>query len=150
MVKFGSSQDVIPIEVIGTDTFPTVTTYNGVQVSVWTDSQTGAIAHMVEQNGFLARYNTNLDAANKQLESIVRQKNIEISAKQQKLDSASLALSESGKNERDLKTSLAASIDKTKAVKSKFILKMTTGTIFSFLAGSVGGTLVGAFAVKKK
>ena len=145
-----SSSSQVSIEVIGSDTFPTVTTYHGVSVSVWTDSQTGQIAHAFERADFLDHSFNAVQATNTQLGNIIEQKNIDLAAKQNIIDSVSMQLSESSKNERDLKTALNAAKDKAAAIKSKFVLKMATSIPISFLAGSLAGTLVGIFGVKKK
>ena len=145
-----SSLSQVSIEVIGRDTFPTETTYHGVPVSVWTNSQTGQIAHAFERVKFLDQSFNAVQATNTQLGKIIEQKNIDLAAKKYIIDSVSMQLSESSKNERDLKTALAAAKDKAFAIKSKYVLKMATSIPIAFLAGSVAGTLFGFYGVKKK
>ncbi len=139
----------VSIEIVGSDTFPTITTWHGVTVSVFTDNQTTTLAHLVERTGFLEGQLITSDAVIKQQENVIWGQEATNVALQKKIDAVQLQLRLSQQNEEDLQTSITASIDKTKAEKKKVRIKLWTSIPVSILSGLAIGFGGGYVAAKK-
>ncbi len=142
MISSVSSQ-VVSVETVGQDTFPLVTVYHGVTVSVFTDSQTTTLAQAVENVNFLAGQVADYQQKELQYKSVITQKDNQIGNILVKLSDAQAAEALEKKNEVDLKKNLDDYAKKYKLLRAKGRMQIALGSIGGLLiGGGIGGLVV--------
>lgn len=142
LTKLSLSQGVT-VEVIGRDTFPLASIYNGTPVSIFTDSQTTTLAQLVSDNQSMRSDIQAYKQKEVQYESVAAEMQIQINTLQLKLNDAMSAGGLATQNEDDLKQNLKDAAAKYKALKIKSGLRIGLGTASSFLVGTGIGALIG-------
>lgn len=133
-IKYGSSQ-AVNVEIFGKDTFPMAIVYHGVPVSIFTDNQTTTIAQIFDNAKFLRQQLNDINEVAQQYVNIINQDSVDRIALQQKLDSVKLQFKLSEENQANLQTSIKAAAEKAKAEKGKFVIRMSTSIVASFIVG---------------
>ena len=146
-IKYASSQDV-PIEVIGKDTFPMVIIYHGIPLAAFTDNQMTTVAQVFESNFFYASEVQVYKETETELNSIIKQKDLQIDTIQSQLKLCKTAENLLKKNEAEYVANSKDQDKKYAALKQKSNLRVAGGTIGSFLGGAAFGVLLGLFLHK--
>jgi hypothetical protein len=146
LVKLSLSQ-VVGTEIVGRDTFPLATVYNGVPVSVFTDSQTTTLAMLVVNNNFNAKEIERYKQKESEYKTIISMQSLQKDTMRTQIDDALQALALSKANNDDLKLNLIASEKKYSSQKIKNGLRLGLGIVGSFLLGLGSGAT--AVALKK-